>query len=229
MEKWVILYKNKFLDVNISQLQWMLWFSQVHFTSPNEDELIAMANALSGENVYSFVERENSRNKWSVESLFKMLKPAIWVLLESGIKIIVVTLGSDGVFLCSRGGPSFMRIGPGETKQNGSNGQLHDTVAKACPSRWFSGAAESERSSHLFAVHFPAPPASVVRLTGAGDCLVGGTLASICVGLDIMQSVAVGIAAAKVAVEAETNVPCAFSLDAITGTSLKLYFSFNKV
>lgn len=226
---WVILYKNRFLDVNISQLQWMVWFSQVHFTSPNEDELIAMANALSGGNVYSFVERENSINKWSVESLFKMLKPAIWVLLESGIKIVVVTLGSDGVFLCSKGGPSSMRIGPRETKRNASNGQLYETVAKACPSRWFSGAAKSQRRSHLFAVHFPALPASVVRLSGAGDCLVGGTLASICVGLDIMQSVAVGIAAAKAAVETETNVPRSLSLDVITGTNLKFYVSFNKV
>ena len=42
-----------------------------------------------------------------------------------------------------------------------------------------------------------------VRLTGAGDCLVGGKLASICAGLNFMQSVAFGIAAARAAVEAE--------------------------
>ena len=62
------------------------------------------------------------------------------------------------------------------------------------------------------AVHFPALPASVVRPTRAGDCLIGGMLASICAGLNLMQSVAVGIAAAKAAVEAETSVPTAFSL-----------------
>ena len=66
-------------------------------------------------------------------------------------------------------------------------------------------------------VHFPALPTLVVRLTGAGDCLVGGMLASICTGLNLMQSVAVGIAAAKAAVEAETNVPTAFSLASIAG------------
>ena len=61
-------------------------------------------------------------------------------------------------------------------------------------------------------VHFPTLPASVVRLTGASDCLVGGMLASICTGLNLMQNVVVGIAAAKAAVEAETSVPTAFSL-----------------
>lgn len=171
--------------------------------------------------MYSSVERENRRNKLSIESLFKMLKPSIWVLLESGIKIVVVTLGSEGVFLCSKGGPSFMRTGCEGTKQNASNGQLYKLVTIGCPSRWFSSVVKSERSSHLFAVHFPAIPASVVRLTGAGDCLVGGMLASICASLDIMQSVAVGIAASKAAVEVETNVPRSFSLASIAGIILK--------
>lgn len=198
---------------------------QIHIASPNEDELFAMANALSGGNVYSAIERGNNRNKSSVDSVFKTLKPAIRAVLESGIKIIIVTLGSDGVLLCSKGGPSFMRISHEETKQSASNGQLYEAVAKACPSRWLSSSVKSKRSSRLFAVHFPALPASVVRVTGAGDCLVGGTLASICAGLDIMQSLAVGIAAAKATIEAETNVPCAFDLDAITGMRFKLYFS----
>ena len=75
------------------------------------------------------------------------------------------------------------------------------------------------------AVHFPALPASVVRLTGAGDCLVGGMLASICVGLNLMPSVAVGIAAAKAAVEAETSVPNAFSLASIAGMRSHIPFT----
>uniref|UniRef100_A0AB38Z7E5 Glycosyltransferase 2 family n=1 Tax=Paeonia suffruticosa TaxID=45171 RepID=A0AB38Z7E5_PAESU len=54
-------------------------------------------------------------------------------------------------------------------------------------------------------MHFPALPASVVRLTGASDCLVGGALAALCVGLDVLQSVAVGVTAAKAAVELEPN------------------------
>ncbi|KAH0977746.1 hypothetical protein GBA52_027465 [Prunus armeniaca] len=195
----------------------------VTFASPNEDELVAMANNLSGGNVYRPIERNNSRKKCSTETLFHMLKSAVWVLLEKGIKIVVVTVGSDGVFLCSRGGPSFMSIGCEGIKQYASNGELFNTVTASCPSNLFSSPPDSERSSFLFAVHFPALPASVVRLTGAGDCLVGGTIASICAGLDVMQSLAVGIAASKAAVEAETNVPSVFNLAAIADDARSVY------
>ncbi|KAF2305886.1 hypothetical protein GH714_008653 [Hevea brasiliensis] len=187
--------------------------NNVTFASPNEDELIAMANALSCGNTFHPVEKDNCR-KCSTESLFQMLKPAILVLLEKGIKIVVVTLGADGVFLCSKE-PNFMRSSLERTKRYGFNGWLYDIVASSCPSNKFFGAMQGQGSSHLFAVHFPALPASVVRLTGAGDCLVGGTLASLCEGLDIMQSVAVGMAVAKHTVEAETNVPSSFSLASI--------------
>ena len=170
-----------------------------------------MANALSCANVFPPIERGN---KDSTESLFQKLKPAIWLLLEKGIGIVVVTLGSDGVFLCSKGGPSFMNTGLERLKPYGSCEQFYKVVTSSCPPHW-GGATDSEKDSHLFAVHFPALPASVVRLTGAGDCLVGGMLASICAGLNLMQSVAVGIAAAKAAVEAETNVPTAFRLASI--------------
>uniref|UniRef100_A0A2N9FR01 Carbohydrate kinase PfkB domain-containing protein n=1 Tax=Fagus sylvatica TaxID=28930 RepID=A0A2N9FR01_FAGSY len=183
----------------------------VTVASPNEDELIAMANALSGANVFPPIERGND---YLTESLFQKLKPAIWLLLEKGIRIVVVTLGSDGVFLCSKGGSSFLRTCLDRVKPYGSCGQFYKIVTSSCPPHWY-GATDLERNPHLFAVHFPALPASVVRLTGAGDCLVGGMLASICAGLNVMQSVAVGIAAAKAAVEAETNVPTSFSLDTI--------------
>ncbi|MBA0771597.1 hypothetical protein Gotri_007091 [Gossypium trilobum] len=41
----------------------------------------------------------------------------------------------------------------------------------------------------------------------AGDCLVGGMLTSLSTGLDMMQSVAIGIAATKASVEVDSNVP----------------------
>ncbi|XP_068324125.1 pseudouridine kinase [Pyrus communis] len=196
----------------------------VSFASPNEDELVAMANALSGGNVFSPIERDQC----STETLFHMLKPAVWVLLEKGIKIVFVTVGSDGVFLCSKGGPSFMRTVCKGNKPNASNAELFNTVTASCPSNAFSNPLDSDKSSFLFAVQFPALPASVVRLTGAGDCLVGGTVASICAGLDVMQSLAVGIAASKAAVEAETNVPRVLNLAAIADDA-KLVYSAAKV
>ncbi|KAK9287429.1 hypothetical protein L1049_015850 [Liquidambar formosana] len=193
----------------------------ITFASPNEDELIAMANALSCGELFQPIQRDNSKTKSSIESLFRMLKPAIWVLLEKGIKIVVVTLGSNGVFLCSKGGLGCMKIGLKRTKPYGFGRQLYETMTSSCPSNRFFGARGFE--GNLFAVHFPALPASVVRLTGAGDCLVGGVLASICAGLDVFQSVAVGIAAAKAAVESEANVPNEYSLAKIADDARTVY------
>ncbi|XWS39828.1 hypothetical protein CRYUN_Cryun18bG0088000 [Craigia yunnanensis] len=191
----------------------------ITFASPNEDELISMANALSPDNMFRPIER----NKCSIGTLFQMLKPAIWLLLEKGVKILVVTIGSDGVLLCSKGEPSSWIIGPEKTKRHGFSGQLFETVTSSCPSNCYSDAKVFERSPYFFAVYFPALPASVVRLTGAGDCLVGGMLASLCAGLDVMQSVAIGIAAAKGSVEVDSNVPSQFSLSTIAGDARKVY------
>ncbi|XP_050363043.1 pseudouridine kinase-like isoform X2 [Argentina anserina] len=187
----------------------------ISFASPNEDELVAMANTLSGGNVFCPIERDSSIGKCSKEKLFDMLKPAVWILLKNGIKIVIVTLGSDGVFLCSKGGPSLMRASCDGIKPCNSADILFNIMTASCPPKPFSTLPDSERGSFLFAVHFPALPASVSRLTGAGDCLVGGTISSLCSGLDIMQSVAVGIAVSKAAVESETNVPSAFNLATI--------------
>ncbi|KAK2978336.1 hypothetical protein RJ640_016438 [Escallonia rubra] len=200
----------------------MLYF-QITFASPNEDELIAMANALSFGDLFRPVQISGGKSKYSIESLFQMLKPAIWVLLEKGIKVVVLTLGSNGVLLCAKVGPSFKKISLKRKKPQGFGRPLHELVNSTCPpGRFFS--AKTEESSNLFAVHFPAISASVVRLTGAGDCLVGGTLASICAGLDVMQSLAVGVAAAKAAVEVESNVPAEYSLEKIAGMTSKLIY-----
>lgn len=193
----------------------------VTFASPNEDELIAMANALSNKDIFFPVQKDGI----PVTSLFQQLKPAIWVLLEKGIKVVILTLGSKGVLLCSKHHLNFQNIGPNRTIKSHNIGQkLHEIINQVCPSdRFFSGLKESSRSSP-FVVHFPAVlSSSVVRLTGAGDCLVGGSIASFCVGLDLMQSIAVGIAAAKATVEVEPNVPTEYSLEQITADARTVY------
>lgn len=178
-----------------------------------------MANALSSEEVFQSIQ---SNDSYSIKKLFQMLKPAICVLLDKGIKIVLVTLGSNGVFLCFKGF-RHMKLGLERTtaRPYGFGKQLYETITSSCPSNRFLSAKESE-GTHLYAVHFPALPASVVKLTGAGDCLVGGTLASICAGLDVFQSVAVGIAAAKAAVESQTNVPNEYSSSTIAGMCVNL-------
>ncbi|MBA0655138.1 hypothetical protein Goklo_007653, partial [Gossypium klotzschianum] len=68
-----------------------------------------------------------------------------------------------------------------------------------------------------------SPPALEVSCQRAGDCLVGGMLASLSTGLDMMQNVAIGIAAAKASVEVDSNVPSQFSLPTITGDVMIVY------
>lgn len=135
--------------------------------------------------------------------------------------MVVLTLGSKGVLLCSKGRLNFQHIGPKRNNTSHNIGKsLHETINQVCPpDRFFNALRLEERSSSSpYVVHFPAvSSASVVRLTGAGDCLVGGAIASICAGLDVIQSIAVGIAAAKATVEVETNVPTEYSLNQIAG------------
>ncbi|XP_047158554.1 uncharacterized protein LOC124829132 isoform X2 [Vigna umbellata] len=194
----------------------------VTYVSPNEDELIAMANAISGCDKFQPF-KESQKKNISVMSLFQLLKPAIWVLLENGIEVVLVTVGSNGVFLCHKGGPRHFKKPTEKINRSGFGGQLFNAFMQKCPPSGYSGFSELNKSSHFFAVHFPSLAASVVRLTGAGDCLVGGILTSICAGLDIMQSVSVGIAVAKAAVEAEANVPNAFNLSAIADDAKSVY------
>ncbi|KAE8707594.1 hypothetical protein F3Y22_tig00110383pilonHSYRG00342 [Hibiscus syriacus] len=196
----------------------------ITFASPNEDELIAMANALSSENLFCPIEK----NKCSTDTLFQMLKPAIWLLLQKGVKVLVLTIGSEGVILCTKGEPNSWRIGLEKSHRHGFSQQLFETMTSSSPSNWCTDSKVLERSPNFLAVHFPALSASVVRLTGAGDCLVGGMLASLSAGLDVMQSVAIGIAAAKASVEVDSNVPSQFSLETITGDA-KIVYSAAKV
>lgn len=200
-----------------------------HFASPNEDELIAMANALSAQDVFHPIEKDKKTIKCSIQSLFQLLKPAILVLLEKGIKIVFLTLGSDGVFLCTKGEPRFLEKGAKRSNLHGSESDLYVSINSSCPPNWFLKASMVDRGSKISAFHFPALPASVVRLTGAGDCLVGGTLASICAGLDVVQSLAVGIAAAKAAVESDANVPAAFNMAKISDDANSVFFASKRL
>lgn len=194
----------------------------ITITSPNEHELISMANALSPcEEFRAMLKNITKMKEQSVDSSFHMLKPAIRLLLAEGIKLLVVTLGPNGVFLCFGAGFKFVRH-PVSSSQR----QLYEMLDKNHLPDWYRTSLSSgARHSHSYAFHLPALPASVVSLTGAGDCLVGGILASICSGLDIVQSVAIGIAVAKVTVECETNVPAEFSLRKIADGAQQILLS----
>lgn len=175
-----------------------------------------MANALSSNDKFPRLKSDVKNVKTSNELLFQRLKPAIWVLLEEGIKVVIVTLGSNGVFLCLRAIDGVKRRNTLENNPFSFSKKLFEAVNISCPSNKILGTPKS-KGNYYMAIHFPALPASVVTVVGAGDCLVGGTIASICSGLDIMQSVAVGMAAAKGAVETESTVPEEYQLNRVAG------------
>ncbi|KAL2927476.1 Pseudouridine kinase [Bienertia sinuspersici] len=191
----------------------------ITFASPNEHELIAMANSLSNDNRFRPIQKDQDKTKNSIESIFKELKPAILLLLKKGIKYVLVTLGPDGAFLCSRGGPSDLKQCLNGSKKMDGKRELFDMVNSKCPANQYLYSTPNRGGFRLSVVHFPALPATVGRVSGAGDCLVGGSVASLCSGLNVMQSVAVGVAAAKAAIEADTNVPRIYNLSAVAGTT----------
>lgn len=182
--------------------------------SPNQDELIAMANALCARTLFHPFQSEE--NKLSPEDIFRALKPAIWILLEIGIKVVIVTLGSNGALLCSKGNP---KKAVNINRKFPKSGEIFKRVQSLCSLNRFSEVGSNHGPS-FFAMHFPTIPAKVKKLTGAGDCLVGGTVTSLSDGLDIIQSLAVGIASAKAAVESDENVPPEFKLDLVSGNEL---------
>ncbi|ESQ30550.1 hypothetical protein EUTSA_v10011559mg [Eutrema salsugineum] len=185
----------------------------VTIVSPNQDELIAMANTLCAKKLFHSLKSEE--NKLSPEDIFTLLKPAILVLLESGIKVVIVTLGSNGALLCSKGNPKkALNI----NRKFPKSGEIFKRVQSVCSQNRFS-----ESGLSLYAMHFPTIPAKVKKLTGAGDCLVGGTVASLSDGLDLLQSLAVGIASAKAAVESDDNVPTEFKLDLVSDDAELVY------
>ncbi|KAF8116668.1 hypothetical protein N665_0015s0044 [Sinapis alba] len=189
----------------------------VTVVSPNQDELIAMAKTLCARNIFHPIKPEE--DKLSPEDVFCALRPAILVLLENGIKVVIVTLGSNGALLCSKGNPSkALNI----NRKFPKSGEIFKRVQLTCSPNRFSEPGLSHGSS-LFAMHFSTVPAKVKKLTGAGDCLVGGTVASLSDGLDLFQSLAVGIASAKAAVESDDNVPPEFNLDFITDDAELVY------
>lgn len=155
---------------------------QITFVSPNEAEIVAMAEALHPKNTKAgppprrVVLKKGSNGKCINDILDRELQRPIIEILQAGVKYVVLTLGSQGAALCSKG-----------------------------------------PLGQILYNHYPALPSSVVKLSGAGDCLVAGTLAALSRKLVEQEAVAYGVAAAKLAVESEMNVPQGLSWDALSG------------
>ncbi|KAJ7212852.1 hypothetical protein O6H91_Y476000 [Diphasiastrum complanatum] len=154
---------------------------QITFASPNKAELISMAENLtcSVKGMMSQGSLSTKTGSARVKEIVWKLRHHIYVLLATGMKYIVLTLGKHGVVLCST------RNNPIEPK--------------------------------VMCVHLPALPSTVVSLSGAGDCLVAGTMAALSGNCDLVRSLAYGVAVARLAVQSDSNVPECFSRNSISG------------
>ncbi|TVT97430.1 hypothetical protein EJB05_57311 [Eragrostis curvula] len=197
-------------------------------TTPNEIELVAMANALSRSVKYNFHKKEQCKDKTeAVEYLFEMLSPAMFFLLEKGIKVLIVTLGSNGVFICCKQRSNFMK-NQRKCKQTPFSTQILEKL-DGCFSSNTPDNFYRESSSGTCVFHLPAMSASVISLVGAGDCLLGGVLSALCGGLDIMPSVAVGVAVAKASVESEANIPDNISAASVADDARRILLSAKRL
>ncbi|BBN07462.1 hypothetical protein MPTK1_4g03940 [Marchantia polymorpha subsp. ruderalis] len=157
--------------------------SSMSYISPNEAELVAMANALHPTQFSSEKRRgsmyvvtigdEMSRN--NVYTVIYKLKDCIRKLLHAGVMYIILTVGSLGAVWCSM-----------------------------------------DLAGEISCLHIPALQASVVKLSGAGDSLVAGTLAALSNNITTFRALAYGVAAAKLTVESDMNVPQTLSWTAIS-------------
>ncbi|KAH7284100.1 hypothetical protein KP509_34G039600 [Ceratopteris richardii] len=161
--------------------------SHLMFVSPNEAELVAMSEGTCCKLENTFSSQNCSNN---VQSILSILEVHIQKLLDDGIMFIVLTLGALGVVLCWHGTQTLS----GNEKLSELKGNHIQTLNKPIP-------------SNVCYVHFPALPASVVSVSGAGDCFVAGVLATLCGHRGLYESIAFGIAVARHAVQSEMNVP----------------------
>lgn len=211
----------------------------VTLVSPNESELIAMAEAISSLNLFQSLQiLEKDGKKMNVEAMYENFKPAISILLDEGVKFIVLTLGSSGVFLCFKEVSSFRMIPINGSESNqfeksptGSGQPALSTVEKLVLSNNYHARCQESGQNilHLNCLHFPALPASISSLIGAGDCFVGGTLVALCGGKNIIKSMAFGVAVAKQAVESELNVPSHLSSTMVSDDAKTALFLMRRI
>ena len=168
------------------------------FISPNEGELVAMADAAqraqqggsSSSGLAPPQRQRRPRPEWGggsaggpasdglpleVAAALVPLQPPIAMLLRAGVGHIVLTLGPLGAVLC--------------TLRPAGNAVLLQ--------------------------HMPALPAKVANCSGAGDCLVAGCLFGLARGRAPLAALGCGIAAARQAVQSAQNVPPELSAEAV--------------
>lgn len=105
-------------------------------------------------------------------------------------------------------GAALLLLQPVQQQQQQQRGVAGNIASRSSNHTYSSGSSGSSGRQQLVAHHIPAAAAaSVVNLSGAGDTLTGGFAAALLQGASPQHALAVGVAAAKLAVEFHLNVP----------------------
>eukprot|EP00892_Ulva_mutabilis_P006341 jgi/Ulvmu1/4079/UM019_0057.1 len=123
----------------------------------------------------------------------------VWDLLCEGVGALLLSLGADGCAACQL-------VHAAEARRRVPLSRLHHHNPQAV----------------LAVVHIPPMPCKPVSTTGAGDCLVAGTLCGLYNGQDLAHAGCIGAAAAHCSCCSTDNVPLALTWEAIQADVDKL-------
>jgi sugar/nucleoside kinase (ribokinase family) len=149
------------------------------------------------------------------------LAPAAAAVLAAGVKCILLTMGEHGAALLrleggASGGACCGGVCCGGACCGGAGGcGCGSCGAAPCTTTTSSTTTSSSNAASrrpaVVAHHLPSPPARVVSVSGAGDCLAAAFAAALARGgapcATPEQGLREGLLAARAAVESEGNVP----------------------
>jgi sugar/nucleoside kinase (ribokinase family) len=124
----------------------------------------------------------------AVQLLLSELLLQAWTVLREGLGTVLLSLGSKGCAVCQMIHAKHARM----------------RVPVGIVDRSFPGAS-------LFVLHCPALECEVLSSTGAGDCLVAGSIAGLVSGCSLEDAVCIGVASAARSCSSHDNVPSGLS------------------
>lgn len=154
------------------------------YCSPNLGELATMLATTPGTDPLPSINMENA------EDVAPLVAKAAAKLVEHyGLSVVMVTMSELGVLLVRRGEP---------TDPLPLSGQPAASAGAPVSAMWYRGA--------------PCPPAEIVSVSGAGDCLAAGFIAAVLRGCGQAAAVGAGLEAARQSCRVSAAVPGALDV-----------------
>ncbi|GAX79447.1 hypothetical protein CEUSTIGMA_g6888.t1 [Chlamydomonas eustigma] len=173
-----------------------------------------------------------------IPSDIQQLVPFAGILLSTGLRYIVLTLGGQGAALMmmsqqdDRYHAAAVREDNALMSGNRTEGATVQLLHPQQDDRYHAAAVREDNAlmsgnrtegatvqllhpQQMVVMYMKALPAKVVSLSGAGDALVGGMTAALSMHYSAHEALAHGMAAAKMAVQSEENVPRNMDFDSL--------------